>query len=423
MATAPTSPHLVDPAPDGTKPDRIAALDLIRGVAVLGILTINISGFAGPTIATTTPHLPHPGTFADEIAFAASFLLFEGKMRALFTILFGASMLLFLERAEAAGKDAPVLQLRRLGWLALFGYLHFALLWWGDILFTYALCGMAALVCWRAPTKPLLALALAIFALYHAQEMVVSLPQIAAEEQVRTGTATVPQANAHRDTMLARVERMERELQLYRGPWHELVTDNLTEQRYWPLGMALGAFCETLPLMLVGMALFRSGFFSGGWPRRRLKQVAAAALLLGGAMTLGALTWAWPRHFPPVAMNALLGGWMAFPHLLLAIAYAALLMLATPRLLPTRFGALLSAAGRMAFTNYVATSLVMTAIFYGWGLGLVGTIGSAHQWLFVALGWALMLAWSRPWLARFAQGPLEWTWRSLTEWRVLPLTR
>jgi uncharacterized protein len=108
---------------------------------------------------------------------------------------------------------------------------------------------------------------------------------------------------------------------------------------------------------------------------------------------------------------------------LLAIAYAALLMLAAPALLATRFGALLSAAGRMAFTNYIATSLVMTAIFYGWGLGLIGTVGPAEQWLFVALGWALMLGWSRLWLAHFAQGPLEWAWRSLTEWRVLPFTR
>lgn len=423
MVTAPASPQLVDISPDGIKPGRVAALDLIRGVAVLGILTINISGFAGPTIATTTPHLPQPGTVADEIAFATSFVLFEGKMRALFTILFGASMLLFLERAEAAGRDAPGLQLRRLGWLALFGYLHFALLWWGDILFTYALCGVAALVCWRAPTKPLLALAVAIFALYHAQEMVGSLPQVSAEEQVRIGAPTARQASAHHDTMRARVERMERELRLYRGPWPALVTDNLTEQRYWPLGMALAAFCETLPLMLVGMALFRSGFFSGDWPPRRLKQVAAAGLLLGGGMTLVALAWAWPRHFPPVAMNALLGGWMAFPHVLLAMAYAALLMLTAPRLLHTRLGALLSAAGRMAFTNYIAMSLVMTAAFYGWGLGLIAMVGPAEQWLFVALGWTLMLGWSQPWLARFTQGPLEWLWRSLTEWRLLPLAR
>ncbi len=396
-------------------PGRIAALDLVRGVAVLGILAINIAGFAGPLVATTTPNLPHPGTPLDELAFAFSFLVFEGKMRALFTILFGASMMLFLQRAEAAGRDATALQLRRLGWLLLFGYLHFALLWWGDILFTYALCGMAALVCWRAPTKPILALALAIFALYHAQGMIRSLPDIVAEERVAHGTASAEQAAAHREAMAMKTERMENELGLHRGPWSALAADKVTEQRFWPLAMAIAAFCETLPLMLVGMALHRSGFFSGGWPQIRLKAIATIGTGLGGGATLAALAWVWPRHFPPVAMNALLASWLALPHLLMAMGYAALLMLAAPRLMRSRPGAWIAAAGRMAFTNYIATSLVMTAIFYGWGLGLIGKVGAAEQWLFVLLGWALMLAWSKPWLGRFAQGPLEWMWRSLTE--------
>lgn len=402
---------------------RIAALDLVRGVAVLGILAINIAGLSGPLIATTTPHIPRAGTLLDEIAFAFSFVVFEGKMRALFTILFGASLVLFLERAEAAGKEAEALQLRRLGWLLLFGYLHFALLWWGDILFTYALCGVAALVCWRAPTKPLLALALAIFALYHAQDMVRSLPGILAEEHVRTGAATAGEIAAHRDVMLAKTERMQGELALYRASWPEQVADKLTAQAFWPLAVTLSAFCETLPLMLVGMALQRGGFFRGDWTRGRLKAVAAAGLVLGGGATLAALAWAWSRHFPPVAMNAFLASWLAVPHLLMALAYAALLMLAAPRLLATRLGARLSAAGRMAFTNYIATSLVMTALFYGWGLGLFGTVGAAGQLLFVALGWALMLAWSAPWLARFGQGPLERLWRRLAEWRFIAHSR
>lgn len=396
---------------------RIAALDLIRGVAVLGILAINIAGFAQPLIATTTPHLPHPGSLFDELAFAASFLLFEGKMRGLFTILFGAGMVLFMERAEAAGRDPEPLQLRRLGWLALFGYLHFALIWWGDILFTYALCGAAAVFCWRAPRKPLVALALTLFALYHVQGMAFSLPDIAAEQAVSTGSPSDVRAAEHRETMRYKIERMDQELQLYRGSWPVMTADKLTEQRFWPLAVALAAFCETLPLMLIGMVLYRSGFFSGGWPPGRLKAVAGGGLLLGGAMTLAALAWAWPRHFPPVAMNALLASWLALPHLLMALGYAALLVLAAPRLLATWIGKRLVAAGRMAFSNYIATSLAMTALFYGWGLGLFGTVGAAGQLAFVLLGWVAMLAWSKPWLDRFAQGPLEWLWRSLTYWR------
>lgn len=423
MASAPAGQHQPGTEPDPVKPDRIAALDLIRGVAVLGILAINIAGFAGPLIATTTPHLPHPGTMADEIAFAAAFVLFEGKMRALFTILFGASMLLFLERAEAAGKDAPPLQLRRLGWLMLFGYLHFALIWWGDILFVYAFCGFVALAFRFVSTRSLVIFALTVFTFYHVQGIVGSLPDVIAEAHAGFGNAAPKEAAQHRETMLGKVTEMDNELALYRGSYVAQVGHRLTEQRFFPLAMAIGSICETLPLMLLGMALYRTDFFSGGWPAGRLKAVATAGVVTGGGVTLAALAWAWSRHFPPVAMNALLASGMAVPHLLLALAYAALLMLAAPRLLRSRLGARLSAAGRMAFSNYIATSLVMTAIFYGWGLGLFGTVGAAEQWLFVAVGWALMLGWSKPWLARFAQGPLEWLWRSLTEWRVFPLTR
>jgi uncharacterized protein len=122
-------------------------------------------------------------------------------------------------------------------------------------------------------------------------------------------------------------------------------------------------------------------------------------------------------------MPAIFSYWAGPEHLAMALGYAALLMLAAPRLLNNRLGARLAATGRMAFSNYLATSAVMCAIFYGWGLGLEGQISRTAQLGLVALGWALMLAWSKPWLARFRQGPLEWAWRSLTEWRVMEMRK
>ena len=93
---------------------RIATLDLIRGIAVMGILTVNIAGFAGPMIGTTTPNLPHPVSPADEAAWAFTFVFFEGKMRALLSLLFGAGLMLFWQHAEAEGRDGDLLQFRRL---------------------------------------------------------------------------------------------------------------------------------------------------------------------------------------------------------------------------------------------------------------------------------------------------------------------
>lgn len=403
--------------------DRVVSLDLIRGVAVLGILAVNIAGFAGPSAATLTPHIPRPASPLDEAAFAAVLVLFEGKMRALFTILFGASMLLFIDRAEAQGRNGDVLQLRRLSWLMLFGLLHYFLFWWGDILFIYAVAGTLALFLRHLPSRPMLAVALVAFAGWHLAQFAASVPEVRAEEHVRLGTASAAEAASHAGFLREMTGRAAAELAEYRQGFAEQIGVKLSERPLWLVETAPSTLPETLPLILVGMVLLRSGFFAGAWPRRRLWALALAGGLIGGTLTLALLGWVWPRHFPLRAMSVALLYATALPHLLMALAYAALLVLATSRLAATGLGRRLAAAGRMAFTNYIATTAVMTAIFYGWGLGLVGTVGHAGQLGFVALGWALMLGWSGPWLARFRQGPLEWLWRSLTERRALPMRR
>ncbi len=404
-------------------PARVHSLDLIRGIAVLGILAVNLAGFAGPMAATLSPHVPVPGTVADEWAYTSVFVVFEGKMRALFSILFGASMVLFVKRADASGGHGELLQLRRLGWLAVFGLLHYFLFWWGDILFLYAAAGVIALFMSGLRTKTLLAAALIIFSGWHLANAAQSVGELRAEERVRLDTASPAERRSSAAFLRQVSSRSARELQEFRSGFAEQIVIKAREKPLLPLQIALLSLGETLPLMLIGMMLFRTGFFTGRWDRRRLWQIALGGIVIGGALTLALLAYIWPRHFPLQTMNAVLSYWAAFPHLLMALGYAAALVLAAPRLTASWLGRRLEAAGRMAFSNYIGTTMLMTAIFYGWGLGLVGTLGHAAQLPFVLLGWALMLGWSKPWLARFRQGPLEWLWRSLTERRLLPFTR
>ncbi len=401
---------VISPVAPILRVDRIASLDLIRGIAVLGILAINIAGFAGPSAGTDTPWLPHRASPADEVAFALTFVLFEGKMRALFSMLFGASMLLFVERADTARRNGEMLQLRRLGWLVLFGWLHYVLFWWGDILFVYAVSGFFALTLRRVPDATLLVLALMIFTLWHGWGMAGSLGEI---------IDTISPAAQHQ-AMAATLSHMQIEMAQARLGFVAQIADKLATAPGWPVTMTLYTIGETLPLMLLGMVLLRGGFFAGEWPRRRLIALASVGLTLGTAWTLAVLDWAWPRHFPATVMPDILAYWAGPAHLLMALGYAAAIMLAAPHLLMTWPGQRLRAAGRMAFSNYLGTTIVMTAIFYGWGAGLYGRITPALQPLFVLGGWALMLGWSKPWLTRFRQGPLEWAWRSLTEWRAMP---
>jgi len=409
--------------PHAGEKGRLASLDLLRGVAVLGILAINIGGFAGPIAATLSPNQLEPGTFADEAAWAFALVVFEGKMRALFTLLFGASLVLFMERADRRGLNGERLQFRRLGWLALAGYLHFLLLWWGDILFTYALAGFAALAFRQAPPRALGAGALALFAGWHLLLAVASGPDVAREERVLSGHASPGEAVAYalvRDEVRADTAR---EVARDRMGFAAQVAAKWREEPGEPVSSALAGMGETLPLMLLGMALYRGGFFSGQVRRRTLRRLAVGGIAGGGAATLAFLGWAWPRHFPPDLMQAALAYGLALPHLAMALGYGAALLLAVPRFAPTWLGQRLSAAGRMAFTNYIAMTAVMCALFQGWGLGLIGTMPERWQWLLVLAGWALMLGWSQPWLARFRHGPLEWLWRSATWGRWQPLRR
>ncbi len=408
---------------DSAAPQRIAALDLVRGIAVLGILAINIASFAGGSLAVLSPNLlGHVGTL-DSLAFATGLVLFEGKMRGLFTLLFGASMLLFVDRRDADGSDGSSWQLRRLGWLFLIGYVHQLVLWSGDILMLYAMLAPIALALRHWPVRRLVVVALAGFTLWHAAFTVAGWSSLTAAEAVHDGRADPVTRAAVRSQSHAVAAQALDEVNTLRKPYFIMLADRFNETLYMPLVVTLLSIGETVPLMLLGMALHRTGFFSGGWSDASLWKLATGGLALGLPLAIVQAGWAWSRGFPTDAMFQLLIGGAGPQHLALTLAWAALLVLAAPRLLTSRLGQRLHAAGQMALSNYLLTSVIMAFCFFGWGLGLAGRIAPLAQWCFVLLGWVVMLAWSKPWLARHRQGPVEWLWRSLTEGRRMPFAR
>jgi uncharacterized protein len=309
------------------------------------------------------------------------------------------------------------LQVRRLLWLALFGWLHFLLLWDGDILFLYACTGLAALILRRTPPLQLVTIALLLFTIWQAWGSASWAPSAAREAQVAAGTASPAEQREHTNLIAARRadDRIDTKVSL--ASWGTEVAFRQDQHPAYPIAMLANVWGETLSYMMFGMALLKTGFFAGGWTRRQLCWLAAGGTGIGLGLTLLFTAWAHPRGYPELMMHLAIGYGLSFPHLLTALGYAALLVLAGPRLLAGALGARLEAAGRMAFTNYIACTVMMCALFYGWGLGLFGQIGAAGQWLAVSAAWALMLGWSKPWLARFRHGPLEWLWRSLTDRR------
>lgn len=382
----------------------------------MGILAINVASFAEPGAAAYSPRLSGLGCLTDDWAYALRLVVFEGKMRALFAMLFGASLLLYLKRKEADGRDAMVLQMRRLFWLALFGLLHFALLWDGDILFLYACVGLGALILRRAPPAALGIVALATFTIWQAWGIASWLPSVEREVQVSAGAASPPERREHAGIINDYRQEAKADAAATLSPYLAEVQTRLNTRWDYPLAMLAYNWGEILSYMLIGMALLRSGFFARAWPSRLILKLALALGGTGLALTIAFAIWAQQAGYPELTMHMALGYALGFPHLLMALGYIALLVIAAPRLLTSRIGERVEAAGRVAFSNYIGSSVLMCGIFSGWGLGLFGQFGAAQQSWFILLGWAAMLAWSKPWLAHFPQGPLEWAWRGLTEW-------
>ena len=398
-------------------PARITALDVIRGVAVMGILVANLPAFALPEAAYFSPAAWGGSSGANQWVWLATYVLVEGKMRGLFTLLFGASMLLVTDRAAAAGDDPASVHYRRMAVLLLIGCLHLYLFWWGDILSHYALVGAIAFMFRKLPVRWLIVTAALLVALDWITAILGTLSIFA------SGARNTPATMAAWNDFAAGfgvppAADLASQIAAIRGSFAEGVTwrwANATS----PVGLLPAVGIETLAAMLLGMAAYRSGFLTGAWSRARYARWAAVCLgtALPAYGLLGLNTIA--HHFDQrwVFLGSI--GATAPLRLVGVFGDAALVMLLI------RPGgwltARVAAVGRAAFTNYLGTTLLMTFIFSGWGLGQFARWDRATLYWLVPPAWAVMLGWSAPWLARYRFGPMEWLWRSLARFALQPM--
>jgi uncharacterized protein len=364
-------------------------------------------------------------SLADYASWAFNFVLIDGKMRGLFSFLFGASMLLVIEREEASGRSAASIHFRRMFWLLVFGLIHFYFIWFGDILAAYAQVGMIAYLFHRLSAKALIAWGAGLVVV---QTLVFAF--IAFATFYLQSAAAEPGASAE---LLQQWEETKQifgaptgaaltaKLAMFQGGYGPLVEHRLLDELWRPFTSLPFFGWETLAYFLFGMALLKTGFFHGAWQPARYKRL----LLIGygiGIPVYALLAFILYRDGFSVPMVFACSMAATVPlRPLMVVATAALIILAA-----RKGGALvgrIAAAGRAAFTNYLGSSILMTTLFYGYGAGLYGSMSRIELWVVVIAMWALMLVWSKPWLEQFNHGPLEWLWRSLSRGRVEPLRR
>ena len=403
---------------------RIVTLDIIRGIAVMGIFSVNVVAFALIFPAYMNPSAAGGHGGIDLATWFANFIVIDGKMRSLFSMLFGASMLLVIERAVAAGRSGASVHYRRMIVLALFGLAHFYFIWFGDILFLYAVIGMIAYLFVRKPPKSLLVWAAALFLLNATMMAASSAYFRSADAEAHAADATPAEIREWNKAIAwgrQSDEKTARDIAIHRGSAATRADHMLTDRLFEPFGSLIFFGPETLALMLLGMAAYKGGFLTGEWSDRRYRSVAIWTLSIGAISSaiIAYSTWRSNFYLPLVFFNLVV---TQLPvRIMMALGYAALIILIFRQSswIRDRF----AAVGRAAVTNSLGTSLVAALIFYGDGLALYHRVSRFEAWLAVPLVWLLMLAWSKPWLDRFNYGPLEWAWRSLSRGKLQPMRK
>ena len=433
-----------NPAPVA-QADRIKTVDMVRGFALLGILLMNIPGFGiNWDIWSGIPTGPH--NTKDYYTFAAIMSFFDGTMRGLFSMLFGAGMILFTlnKKDVPGGPSVTEYYYRRLLWLVLFGLFNaYILLWFGDILYFYGLCGMVLFVFRKTNPKWLLVLGFVCMSVTMLKQQ---LRWNETREKRKAYLEVVQLEKENKkltdEQVAAKTEWQEVEKRI--KPDTAITNKNLrkmrsgytTIYRYWlPMntdgeiwGLYHQWFWDGLTMMFVGMALFGFGFFSN-----KLSTSTYTIWLLIGygiGIPIGWLAF----------KQGLLGYITDLPNYvdrywanhellydirrgLISVGHASLLMLVyRSRLVPWLMKALAN-VGQMAFTNYLMQSIICTWFFYGYGFGYYNKLKFHQLYYVVFVVWIVQLIYSSIWLRYFRFGPFEWLWRSLTYWKKQPMKR
>ena len=394
---------------------RIDSIDVLRGFALLGILVMNVQLFAMPEAAYYNPTAYGDLEGANLYVWLGGRLLADQKFMTIFSMLFGAGIVLMTTRTEARGETCPV-HYRRMGWLALIGLLHAHLLWAGDILFLYAVCGMLVYPFRGLSPGRLLvvgtatvAVASAIFAGLQA-----SLPSWPEEALTEVTLGAWQPTRAIVDDALA----------TFRSGWLEqLPARSAMAFGFETFMLVIWGGWRAGGLMLIGMALFKLDVFSAGRSRRFYGALVAAALVAG--IPVEAYGVALDFEFGWALDWSLLQGrqFNYWPSIAVGLGYVGLVMLACRSTALRRVTRPFAAVGQTALSNYLLQTVICTTIFYGHGLGLYGSVDRVGQ-LGVVLGvWAVQLIASPLWLRRYRFGPAEWVWRSLTYGTRPPLRR
>ena len=409
---------------------RIASIDVLRGFALLGILPINILSLALPGLAFLNPTLAGGFAGRNRVAWILCYALFDEKMMTIFSMLFGASLLLMTDRIQNEKASPAAYFYRRTGILLLIGIAHAYLLWAGDILVIYAICGMLVYPLRKLPPGYLLILGLLVI----LPSVWLARSEAAYLADARDAAGRVQSAEEHGQTPSDADLALSREWNAVRSAFHptaDALAENIDERRqgsYWQLalGRAPNAFFVETTLfwqtflwtvvgrMLIGMGLMKLGVFSAERSHKFYRNLAVLGFSCGLPLVALSAYRLIENNFDVIYLVSGAVAYNEFGSLLFGFGYVGFVVAIFKAGLMTGLTSRLAAVGRMALSNYLLQTVICTTLFNGYGFGLFGQFDRIQLLGVVVAVWALQVWYSPLWLRHFRFGPVEWVWRSLT---------
>ncbi len=379
---------------------------------MLGILLVNIQSFSMPEAVSANPFLLGSPSGLEYVIWLITYLFACQKFMTIFSMLFGAGILLMSDRLTARTHHVNLIMYRRFSFLVLIGLIHAYFIWSGDVLVAYGLCGMVVVAGRKFSPRTLVILGTLLLSI--ATLNLIGLRSWALEQEFLS----------HFSAWLPSTTQPAAEIAAYRGAW---ISQNaarfvqaVAAETY---SFAVFTFWRVTGLMLLGMALFRWKLFHGEWPKRLYAAMVGFGFIAGVPLTFWGLsfyrTWGWNSLDAALIAQAC----NSVASIPLSFAWVGVALLCWRFNLIQGTVCLLANVGRMALTNYICQSLICTTIFYGFGFDMFGKVGRLTQVGYVLGIWAFQLFVSSLWLKHFQFGPLEWLWRSLTYAHLQPLRR
>ena len=416
--------------------ERISSIDVVRGFALLGIALMNILFSGLPLAAQFNPNVAGGAHGPNLAAFFLQYILFDGKMRGLFSLMFGAGSFYLIQRGLTRGNSVEAVEVyyRRTLWLMLFGAIHAYLIWHGDILYPYALLGLVLFPLHSLKPKTLLITA-AIFVIamtgkdigqgFHLQK--IHKTAIEAEQAVKQGkTLTDDQKSAQKEWDNIRKyisptpEDLKKEADVYSGSFFHLLEKRAGIVSEWHSGPFYMSGWDMLTMMLVGIAFAKLAILDASRPTQFYSKLMLLCYAIGLPMGTASAWLAYSQNFEALQTVFTFSTYQA-ARVAMTIGHLSLLLLICKSDWMPALRARLAAVGQTAFSNYILHSLIYGFLFYGYGFNLYNKLERHQLYYVVAAMWIVSLIISPIWLRKYRFGPLEWCWRSLTYWQRQPM--